>query len=336
MASWLQSRKNRQLSQAPELGSVLGGIADDIRLAIGVVDSALRAEFDMIEGVRALIIREQPNVQIPDGAPSSKDPHCRIRHDHGLLCIEAPRLARELDCLAQSLFLPSAPELSVPAFRLRAPRSRASRIVDAEASLAAIVCEARRCDWTPFEDGSASVHSVALMLTGSDERIGKALLALFAMDVAPVRRAIRALSEVTHVSGSRLWAIAKRVEASAGERDVQSVIVPLRSLAEALHELDARIRKTCLLDPTPRGRHSRDIAYEEVVSALADADFDTAKIARLIVPTSEREDCRIWTKRVRDHLRTADRRGLGVVVHSWGTSLELRVPSRFKRFRYLN
>lgn len=282
-----------------------------------------------MEAVYADILRTQPNVRFPEEACRCKDPHVRIRHDHGLLCVEAPRLAGEIGKLAHELSLPTAPELSVPAFDLRPPRARAPETIDVEASYAAIVREARASGWTRFEDGSADVPSVAYALTGSPCPVGTALLALSKIEETPVRVAVRELAETVYVGGSRLQAIARHIMACGGSRAhvvprIQSIVECLREIGKSLQELDAQIRETCLFDPTPRRCHSRDIVYQEVVTALAVAEFDTAEIARLIVPTSGR-DPRLWRKRVRDHVRNADRRDFGAPA---AISLELGVPSR--------
>jgi hypothetical protein len=287
----------------------------------------------MIEAVHAHILREQQHVQLPEQVCGCKDPHVRVRHDHDLLCTEVPRLACELERMAQSLSLPTAPELYVSAFYLRRSRRRAPQIIDVEASCDAVVCEARKRGWTPFEDGSASVESVVLVLTGVDNPFRKALLALSAIETTPGRTAIRELAEVVYFAGSRLRAIADLVRG----RQARSIVEHLRDLGESLHALDARIRETCLFDPTPRGRHSRDLVYQEVVSALADADFSVAEIARFVVPTSRRDDDRVWKKRIGEHLRNADKQGLGTAqVDSLGTSFRLGVPSRFQNLRHLN
>lgn len=335
MPSLLRVRRDRPQWNASGLGRALEGIAEQILLAVSAFERALRAEFDMIEAVHADILKEQPDVQIPDYACACKQPHGRIWHDHQLLCTEAPRLACELGRFAQRLPLPTSPELRVPAFELRERRKRAARIIDAEATLAAIVREARNRGWTPFEDGTASLQSVALSLTGTHERLGRALLALSEIEVTRGRKAIRELAEVVYFSGSRLRAIAKFMEATARGLDVPSIVGTLRRLAESLLDLDTQIRAKSLFDFVPRGRRSPDVVCQEVVLALAEAGFDDAEIAQLVVPTSRR-DKHLWERRVEEHLYSAGQKDLEAgPVDSWGTSLELAVSQRVTQLERL-
>jgi hypothetical protein len=303
-------RKGSPLWNAAKVGGVLARIADEILVAVCAVDRALRAEFDTMEAQLDDIRRTQPNVQFPEGVYECKDPHRRIRHEHDLLCIEAPHLAGRLGNVADALTLPGAAEWRVPAFDLRKPRTRAPRMIDVGLSYAAIVQEARTRGWTPFEDGSADVRSVAHALTGSHCRLGGALLELSTVEPTPGRTAVGELADVVYFAGSRLQAIANLVAGSTNQQGqlaprIEPSVELVRELGKSLHAFDARIREVCLFDSTPRRSHSADVAYQAALTALADAEFDVPDIARLILPTSKR-DRRLWEKRVGDQIRKGD------------------------------
>ncbi|MET0794630.1 MAG: hypothetical protein ABW061_24125 [Polyangiaceae bacterium] len=337
MTSPARIRKGSPPFKAPELGRVLARIAEEIRLAVCAVDGALRAELDTIEASLANLRKTQPLVQLPKVPYCCKDPHIRIRHDHGMLCIQAPRLAGKLSQLAQELLLPDAPDLTIPAFDLRPFPKAARPIIDARASCAAIVREARKRGYTPFEDGSADVMSVTCALTGSPCPFGITLLSLSKIVETPARRAVRDLADTLFFSGSRLHWIAARIADCGNVAGLaQAVAECLRELQPSLQLLDAQIRDVCLLDPTPRGRHSRDIVFQEVVCALTNEGFGDAEIARLIVPTKARK-LNVWRKRIAAHLDTAANRGFGIPpVNRFAMSFSLGFPSHLETLQRLN
>lgn len=341
MPSLLSVRKDSPPWRAPELARALGRIADDVLLAVCAVDGALRAELDTIEVALGETLRVNPGIQLPEQPYSCKDPHRRIRHDHDLLCIEVPHLAARLGHLAEALSLPTAPALSIPAFDPRPNPRRSPPTIDVKASYAAIVREARARGWTAFEDGSAPVLSVAYALMGHPCPVGKALLALSKIEETSLRTAVRELADAVYFAGSRLRWIANHI-ADSGESArpaapaVQWIVQRLNELHASLQRLDAQIREVCLFDPTPRGRHSRDIVYQEVVSELAAAGYDDTEIARLVVPTTPRAPG-LWQRRIDEHIRNADQNGLGLpCVDRQSISFHLGAKSRLNTWRQLS
>jgi hypothetical protein len=341
MPSRLSIRKDSPPWKAPQLGRVLARVARGIRLAERGVDGALRAELDAMEAQIAEVRRTQPRVQLPAEPYRCKDPHVRIRHDHGLLCVKAPSLASELEEMAQLLALPSAPDLLIPAFELVPVAKHAPPIIDVEASYAAFVREARARGWTSFEGGSADVRSVAYALAGPPGRLSNALLSLSKIQPTPGRAAIRELADIAYFAGSRLGAIAALIVKTGAScvsavTPIGAIVERLRDLGKSLEALDAEVRYSCLFDPAPRRSHSRDVVYQEVLACLDAERFDDSEIARLVVPTSERDE-RLWQRRIGDHLSNTGARGLGTPsIDSHGTGFVLGRPSRWNRLRPLN
>jgi len=337
MPSPARIRKGSPPFNAPELGRVLARIAEEIRLAVCAVDGALRAEFDTSEASLADLRKTQPHVQLPKVPYCCKDPHIRIRHDHEMLCIRSPRIAEKLDKLAQELLGPDAPGLAISAFDLRPFPKAARPIIDARASCEAIVGEAWKRGYTPFQDGSADVMSVACVLTGSPCPFGIALLSLSKIVETPTRRAVRDLADTLYFTGSRLhWIAARIADCGNVAGFAQAVAGRLRELQPSLQMLDAQIRDVCLFDPTPRGRRSRDIVFQEVVCALANEGFSDAEIACLIVANKARKPG-VWRKRIADHLDHAANRGFGIPpVNRFATSFSLGFPSHLETLKQLN
>jgi hypothetical protein len=341
MSSLFSIRRSSAPWGAPGLAPAIARIADDILICVRAVDGALRAELDAVEIDLAATLRAHPNVRFPEQPYSCKDAHRRIRHDHDLLCVEAPYLAERIGQLAVTLSLPNAPVLSVPAFDPRSNPKRTPPKIDVQASCAAIVGEARQRGWTTFEDGSADVLSVASSLMGSPCPVGRALLALSMIQETSGRTTVRELADAVYFGGSRLRWIANHVgevreAGSAAAPAVEAIVQRLNELHVSLQRLDAQIREFCLFDPTPRGRNSRDIVYQEVVSALALAGFNDAAIARLVV-LKEPRDPGLWQRRVGEHVRNADQKPLGLPwVDRLSTSFRLGMQSRLKTWRQLS